>query len=201
MRDHLLQWLETGTKDSNSEGLNNSIRIANFIGVLFTTVIGIPFIVVTFIYLRPLSWVPVAGTAMFLMVIAFNYTELYRLSRVVLCTVPLLLANIYSAYLLNAGQDLPQSLAFIIGSFVVMPMALFEWHDRKYAIALGIIGAAMMLLLPYYESWFQLDYPLDLSIFEAGPLRIIVSLMALTANSGMMLTLVYRNSVLENKWL
>jgi len=200
MRKHVLNWLETGTRDINSEGLNNSIRIANFIGILFTTVIGIPFILLTFLYIRPLVWVPLAGTTMFLMVIAFNYTELYRLSRVILCTVPLLLANIYAAYLLNAGQDLPESLSLVIGSFVVMPMALFEWHDRKYAIGLGIIGTAMLLFQPEYESWFQLDYPVDLSVFERGPLRVVLSVMALTTISGMMLTLVYRNSVLENKW-
>ncbi|HAA16920.1 MAG TPA: hypothetical protein DCE41_36485 [Cytophagales bacterium] len=200
MRELIFRWLETGTRESNSGGLNNTIRISNFVGLFYATLIGVPFIIITFIFVRTLVWVPIGGTAMFLMILPFNHIELYRTSRIVLSLAPITLANIYSAYLLEEGQDLPESLALIVGCFVVMPFSLFEWADRKYGCILAGLGGVTYLLQPVYAGWFHLDTSIDLSIFESGPLRVIVAALALLCMGGLLLTLVYRNSVLENKW-
>lgn len=197
-----MKLLEMGVSSDYPEYLNRKIFISNTLAIILALVVGAPFVVISLVFFRPLTFLPAIAIPLAFFTFLFNYLRLHRLARVWISLMPILLAAIYEAYLSKAGQAVIPGLAMIVLSFSLVIFVVFDLRERGMLIMLSVVILVIMLSLDPLNDW--LEMPLDSQVIETGWLAKIVIVISVVSCAGSILVLVFQTRNAERKsaeWL
>jgi len=187
---------KVGIEDRYPEYLKRKIILSNQIAlILFCLAVG--FVFITYIYFRPITYLPLMGVFGSLSTIVFNYLKAPNLARFIISITPISLASIYGAYLSKAGQPFLPASSMIILSFSFIIFIIFDVREKVFLIILSIISLSIMLSLDTLNDLFEMD--LDTKIIETGYLAKITVLLSVVSGAGSILLLVFQNKIAEEK--
>lgn len=190
--------LNAGEKKNFPAYLKNKILPSNAITLILLFGIAIPFVFITLFFLPPqLAIFPALGAVVCVGVWLANYFGFIYWSRIIICTLPILLGALYNAYL-SGPQDPPlPSLYLIELSFTLIPFVIYDLRERGFLLTTSLINAAIILSFPVTKTWFELDT--NSSMLREGWLSNVAICLAILCNLGLIYGLAFLNKQNERK--
>jgi hypothetical protein len=186
-----------GADTSVDEYLQRKIILSNKVGVFIGLFVGIPFIGISLIFFRPLTYLPAMGLVICFSTVLFNFMRLHTLARIIISVVPVLLASIYGAYLSHKGQAVVPGIAMVSLSFSFVIFLVFDLREKVLVIIMSLFMIAVMVGMDQLNDWFEVD--LDTEIIETGFLSKLSILISILIGAGNILFLALQNQKAEEK--
>lgn len=198
MNKYLKALFELGIKDWQSEYLQRKIRISNQLGIITILAVALPFALISIMFFQELTWIPVIGILVLSLVMVLNRFGAIYASRMTLSVVPLLLATLYHAYLLQPGEPPLGGLLVISMGFALFPFVVFDIRERNYLIICGVVVLTCILGFKQLNDIFYLT-GLDNTIIRTGGLYEISLFLGLIISLSNVTILSYLNTQAERK--
>ncbi|MDX1627758.1 MAG: GAF domain-containing protein [Fulvivirga sp.] len=182
-----------GTEEEGiSNDLQQKVKLSNQIAVIIGLGVALPFTFISLIYFSAITFIPIAGLFICMIVVALNAVRLNTFSRFLIALLPVTLAVIYNAYLLPAEAPLMFEMYCLALSFVIIPFLVFDLQEKRRIIAcMAYIIIVLAFLLEPMNDYFEED--LDITVITEGYLgtvNIILSVIFLFASISV---LAYQN--------
>lgn len=190
--------LRAGEKKNFSPYLKNKVIPSNAITLILLFGIAIPFIFITLLFLPPqLAIFPTLGAVVCIGVWLANLMGLIYWSRIIICTLPIILGAIYNAYL-SGPQDPPiPSLYLIELSFTLIPFVVYDLRERGFLLFTSSINALIILGFPFTKELFVLET--SSTMLREGWLSNVAICMAIICNLSLIYGLAFLNKQNERK--
>ena len=187
--------LNAGIQHHPSVDLQKKLRITNTIALILSFGVAIPFLLISLVYFPPLTWIPVAGILISALAILLNYAGVVQLGRIIMATLPLMLAATYQVGL--TGQDEPPVLGvhLIELSFFMIPFLVFSLQEKRYLIPITVVNTLIMMSYSYTSGWWE--PALDSTIIREGYVGTIALAVSIEFTMGNVITLVQQNYLSE----
>jgi len=169
--------INLGTSDDNDLELNRKIKITNQVAMLIGVVVAIPFIVVSLIHFKAITFIPVIGLLICGVVLLINKLKAYNLARVVMSLLPFILATLYNAYLTPEGSTSVVATSLIQLSFAALPFILFSLKEKNYLYGCALFS---LFILTFGQGFLNnlLELPLDSTVIREGYLHTLSTFIA-----------------------
>lgn len=185
-----------GVNPNYSEFMNNKIRISNQFSVFVCLCLALPYVIITLFFWPPLTFIPLLGTLVPIMVITLNYLDYIYLSRVVISILPLMLVNLYHAYLVSEGDPMITPLAMLGLTFALLPFVLFGTKERLHLFLTAIVTGTTVLTFNLTQGWFEMD--LDAQPLREGFLPVMTVIFSVFCGFSLIYFLSYLNRQSED---
>jgi PAS domain S-box-containing protein len=123
-----------GVRNTYPDYVNSKIRLSNAIALFNILFVALPFSIVSYFYVKDLLAIPLIGILAMTLVWFFNKIQLIYLARLFSALIPLLLAALYNANLIQASNSFPLVLFLIMMAFSVIPFLVFDIREKGYLI-------------------------------------------------------------------
>ena len=167
MKDFINKLLRLGIKEEYPRYLSSKIQVTNALVLSIVFFIVIPYIGITYIFFRPLTFLPIVCAILGLLTLVLNRFYLTNLSRFIFGLLPLSLPLIYFAYLTPPGSPKLLEMYIISIAFSIIPFLLFDIRERLYV---GISATVIVLFFVFGLDWLNstLVMDIDASIVTDG---------------------------------
>jgi hypothetical protein len=184
----LTRIVKIGTSDQFEDEFNNRIKITNSLALMISLGAAAPFIVISYFLYPSLVWMPTVGVIAAASGLLFNYFGLYHLSRYIVSVVPLLLATMYQAYVLDESEDVIIGIYTIQIAFSLLPFLMIRLKEKGLLIFTVLTSFLLIGLLPQLNAYFEVG--LDSSLFKDSWLNYMSIYMGLILSVAAVITLV-----------
>ncbi len=154
---------QTGLSDSNT-ARDRSIILTNAVSIIFTIALIIIYVFISYKieYLKPVSWVFIPLTILFLLPIVLNQFSFYTASRLILSCVPSVGILFFSIYTKLKIADLTVNdfYSFRIGlvALCTTPFLLFSLQEKTLLIFTTIVCFSCLALSDYVHHLFNVGF-------------------------------------------
>jgi putative methionine-R-sulfoxide reductase with GAF domain len=198
MKDIINKLLMLGVKEEYPRYLSSKIRVTNALVLSIVFFIVIPYIGITYIFFRPLTFLPIVCSILGLLTLVLNRFYLTNLSRFIFGLLPLSLPLIYFAYLTPPGSPKLLEMYVISIAFSIIPFLLFDIRERLYVVINAIIIVMFFVFgLDSLNSSLVMD--IDASVVTDGFLGTVNIFMGIALIIVGVLILSYQNYKSEVK--
>lgn len=185
-------------KDTNYQDyLNRKIELSNQIALILVFGVALPFVLISYIYFKPLIIIPTVGILTCFLTIGFNYLRWHVLARMVVCLLPITLANLFGGYLAKSGELLVSSVSMLSLSFSFIIFLVIDIREKKFLIIMGVLMLAMILSLHWFNEVFETD--LETEVIETGYLSYVTMCLSLLVGGSCILLVVFQNMAAGEK--
>ncbi|MGJ3236172.1 PAS domain-containing protein [Marivirga sp.] len=176
--------------------VNSKIRLCNAIALFNILFVALPFSIISYFYVQELIVIPLIGILAMSLVWFFNKIQLIYLARVFSALIPLLLAALFNANLLQASNSLPLVLYLIMMAFSVIPFLVFDIREKGYLIFAVLFNLIIFVGVEYLPFvWID---SVDVSFITEGflfELNYVVSVLLLFIIVFMLAYINYRSEL------
>ena len=176
----ILNW---GYHDDLPEIIKYRVIPTNLVSLIIIFCVGIPFLVLTPIYLAPsLTLIPCLGTITCLVVLCLNRFGMVKYSRIALSLVPVTTGFSYNLMLCGPTDEPIPSVYLITLGFALVPFVTLDIREWKPLLLISIYSSFLVIGFPLTRSWATME-GVDVQILRSGWLG------TLTLSLGVMMTL------------
>ena len=156
--------INTGITKKTNEQLGQRVKVTNIISLIIAFGVAVPFIIISELVYPSISWIPTAGVVVALSGILLNYFQAYSLSRFIVSVLPLSLAVIYQANILEVGEERITGIFTIQVAFSLFPFLMIRLEERILFMVSLMAIISLFLFFPQFNAFF--DTGLDSSLFK-----------------------------------
>lgn len=181
-----------GVKEEYPQYLSSKIIMSNILTLIVGVGIAIPYIVISYLYFRPITIIPAIATIICLLIFLFNYLNFINVSRLTLSLLPLSMALIFIAYLVPKGGVKLYEMYAVSISFSMVAFIVFDIREKWYLIFCSIIIVVVnVFALDWLNAIFEKD--LDTTIVTEGYLGQMNIFLGTTVLILIVTTMAYQN--------
>jgi len=164
--------LTAGVHDDLPKYLSKKVYISNMVALVSALLIALPYSVLSYFLFRPIMFVPLIATVICGFGIFLNYLGLNKIGRLTIGLLPLLLAEVFVAYLVPPGGKQLFSMYVVVMGFSVTPFLVFDLRERTYIVISSLL---ILLTFLFLSDWLNahLISTVDTTIITDGPLGLI----------------------------
>ena len=188
------QLLELGRKEDLPKYLSRKVLISNALAIAVALLIGIPYVILSYIHFQPLIWIPAIATVICAIVLLLNYYNQIYISRVIIGALPLLMAMAFIGYLWPAGSILLFESYVVAVAFAIVPFLVFDIREKVYVAAFSLFIVVLFVFgLDWVNAVFELETELDVSVISDGYLGQLNTFLGMVLVITGILVLSYQN--------
>ena len=159
MNSFLQRILQAGVLDTYPKYLKDKLYITNALALGIAVCIVTPYIGITYIFLKPLTIIPVICAFLLLSVIVLNHYKMINLSRFIFGLLPVSLPLTYFGFLMPPGSPKYLELYVITIAFSMVPFLVFAARERIYVIVSSII---ILTVFVFGLDWINANLTMDI---------------------------------------
>jgi len=129
-----------GTVSGQPPYLKNKIILANTVALMVIFFVATPFIIISYFFFNPLTYLPALAAVLLGISIWVNYVGLHYVGRLIIALAPMLLASVYSASISMASEGPVVGIYLIQFSFAFIPLIIFDYRERFFFLGTMGIG-------------------------------------------------------------
>ena len=177
--------------------LKRRVRPTNILSLLLLFVVGIPFTIISLIYVPPLAIVPSIGSVTCILVIIANQMGGIKYSRLFIAMMPVALGATYNAFLSNGDQEPIGSVFLITLAFSMTIFVVLDLREKKLLYPIILYAGLLIVSFPITKHW--VSYEVDTHFIRFGWLSNVSIVLGVIAAFGSMLGLAGLNQQAENE--
>jgi hypothetical protein len=189
--------INTGVKETYPEYLQKKIVLSNQIAIITATCVALPFILLTYMFFRPITLLPVLGLLGSLSTFFFNAIGLHTLARIIISLAYTILSIIYGGFVSKAGEPVLPSFPMLSLSFSFIFFMVFDLREKGALILTGLMVFVIILSMDYVNNWLEID--LLSEIVTTGWLHKLSVVIAMVTAGASIFVLIYQNFQSELK--
>ncbi len=183
-----------GVRPEQSEGLRRRIMVSNRLAMLLLVLASF-YVIFTLAKGLGTFIIPLAGLPFCFFVLLFNYLGYQQLARVTVSLIPMLVATLYHAAVMQPDEDpVIASYIFSVGYFVI-PFVLFDFDELGKLMFTLACSATMLLSVRYLNKY--VDVVMDSSYARTPLYESIVISFTCIIITAILLILLYTNKAAE----
>lgn len=190
------RFLEAGVSVSQSAYLQKKIRNANGAALFAAPIAILPFIIISWVYLPSLAFIPLTGLFITLGTIGINATGATKAGRIVMALSLPALSALFHVGLVSSDAPLLASVMVVQISFSVIVFLVFDLREKTLLFSVAGLVLLSILLVHYAKGWW--DPAVDATVFQ-GTLAMITTMSGALFLFAAVFVLVYQNQQWEDK--
>ncbi len=183
-----------GVYEDQLDYIQAKVKISNQLGFAAITLVGIPFLILTYLVLEErlaLKLIPTIGTFIVCLMFFFNYLNWNIMARsMISITLPFVVLMFHS-YVLPEGERPLADFSMLQLSFAIILFIVFDFREWPYMLLIGIFNSLGFVLFPIMNAWLELDTAVSLE--DIRILSFTGMFSSLVVINAIILLLVYFN--------
>lgn len=177
-----------GVGENLPKYLQEKVYLNNQVALIVGFMVALPFIFISYVFFRPITFIPFAGLVSSLLIIGISWLGYINVSRIINSVLPFLLAFSFNAYLTKSGEEPVAGIYVYSLSFALIPFLVFDLTE-KFSIIF-----AVTLMMTAYLFTDQINELLKIDIMDTEVIRkgflatvsIVISVLTAWASVGVM---------------
>lgn len=190
--------MRAGIRDSDPDYLQKKVQLANQVALLTAANVA-PFLIITYVFFKPLVLWPVLAFFCSLFVLWLNAARLFTVSRTVLSCIPSATLLIYHACLVPGGEPILPGLLMIQFALIMIPVIVFDFSERTAFYLNVLVCAVYFAAVPAITALVEIRQPLDFNFFMQPLMLALAKVVAVVIFLSGALLLVKTNFHSERK--
>ena len=184
--------------DGSHPAIRKKVIQSNIMAIGLFFIVALPFAVISQIYAPQLTYLPLLGCLNIALALLFNWAKLHLLGRSLIVLFPTILASVFAAFLVSAGEPPFVSMMMLIFSFSLLPALAFDLRRETYFLAgIFLVNSGFILFFQALNSNFEIE--IEASVFKDGWVSVLTMCVSLAIAFGSLISLAYFNYESETK--